>query len=331
MTTLYLCAAGNPEGVRLALEVNDTVQCWDRIVLLDDDPAKKGTNVFDVPVVGGFETLANHQTGDEAVNLVARSTTGREAARAKIESFGIPLVSLIHPSVDLRWATIGQATTIYAGCTISAMSTVGDHSVIFTQAVLGHGASLGVGAVLAPGAVVNARVRVGDRAYIGCNAAVLPDLEIGEGATVSACSAAVGDVTAGSTALGVPAEVMGGAKSVTPLACLDEDVGTTGPNPDTSVSLKKVQAIFAEVLNKPTIGSEVNFFDAGGSSKSALELQVALRDKLGVPVTIIDIFRFPSAGQLSTHLFGAPTKASVPTMEIMHRRRLLRLNRQADS
>ena len=179
MTTLYLCAAGNPEGVRLALEVNDAAQRWGRIVLLDDDPAKHGREILDVPVVGPFGTLADHQAGDEAVNLVARSTNGRDGARAKIESFGIPLVSLVHPSVDVRGATLGRAVTIYAGCTISALSTVGDHAVVFTQAVLGHGASLGAGAVLAPGAVVNARVRVGDRAYIGSNASVLPDLEVG--------------------------------------------------------------------------------------------------------------------------------------------------------
>ena len=99
MTTLYLCAAGNPEGVRLALEVNDAVPRWERIVILDDDPAKHGRKILDIPVVGPFAALADHRAGDEAVNLVARSTRGRDGARARIESFGIPLVSLIHPLV----------------------------------------------------------------------------------------------------------------------------------------------------------------------------------------------------------------------------------------
>ncbi len=304
MTTLYLCAAGNPEAVRLALEVNDASQRWDRIVLLDDDPAKHGLEIMEVPVVGPFGALADHQAGDEAVNLVARSTKGRDGARAKIESFGIALVSLIHPSVDLRGATLGRAVTIYAGCTISALSTVGDHAVVFTQAVLGHGASLGAGAVLAPGAVVNARVRVGDRAYIGSNASVLPDLEVGKEATVSACSAALGDVPAGCTALGVPAEIMGGPVSASPPAAAHEGVYKNEPSADASASLDEVKAIFAEILGKPSIGGDVNFFDAGGNSKQALELHVLLRSKLGVPLTIIDIFRFPSAGQLATHLFG---------------------------
>jgi len=321
MTTLYLCAAGNPDGVRLALEVNDADGRWDRIVLLDDDPAKQGQTILDVPVIGPFAALAEHRPGDEAVNLVARSTKGRDGAREKIESFGIPLASLVHPSVNTRGATLGRAVTIYAGCTISALSMVGDHSVIFTQAVLGHGASLGTGGVLAPGAVVNARVQVGDRAYIGANATVLPDLEVGAEATVSACSAAVGDVPSGCIALGVPAEIMGGPEPAMPAGVAQLDLHEGEARADALDALKAVQAIFAELLGRPSIASDVNFFDAGGTSKQALELQIALRGRLGVPVTIVDIFRFPSPGRLAAHLFGGAGTAVRPSRAEMRRRR----------
>ena len=52
MTTLFLCAASNPEAVRLALEVNDALKRWDRIVLLDDDPAKQGQEILGVVLRG---------------------------------------------------------------------------------------------------------------------------------------------------------------------------------------------------------------------------------------------------------------------------------------
>jgi carbonic anhydrase/acetyltransferase-like protein (isoleucine patch superfamily) len=318
MTTLYLCAAGNPEAVRLALTVNDAKQRWDRIVLLDDDPTKHGREVMGVPVAGPFGAIADHQDGDEAVNLVARSTKGRDGARVKIENFGIPLVSLVHPTVDLRGTTLGRAVTIYEGSVISALSTVGDHAVIFTQAVLGHGASLGAGAVLAPGAVVNARVRIGDRAYIGSNASVLPDLVIGTEAMVSACSAVLFDVPDGCTALGVPAEVMGGPISMVPQTQAHENP----PGTDASAFLAEVQAIYAEILGIPSIGSEVNFFHAGGNSMQAVELKVMLSDKLKVPVTIVDIFRFPCPARLASHLFGGGSKPSRPSMAAMRQRRL---------
>ncbi|MHA6326138.1 phosphopantetheine-binding protein [Roseivivax sp. CAU 1753] len=300
MTTLYLCAAGNPEAVRLALTVNDAEQRWNRIVLLDDDPVKHGREIMGVPVAGPFTLLADHRDGDAAVNLVALSTRGRDGARAKIESFGIPLVSLVHPSVDLRGTTLGRAVTIYDGSVISALSTVGDHAVVFTRAVLGHGATLGAGAVLAPGAVVNARVRIGDRAYIGSNASVLPDLVVGQEATVGACSAVLFDVPAGSTALGVPAEIMGGQTSSVP----DTAARKYAPDSDAPALLAEVQAIYADILGLPSVGSDVNFFHAGGNSMRAMELRVSLSEKLGMPVRIVDIYRFPTPGKLASHLSG---------------------------
>ncbi|MCC5988225.1 MAG: hypothetical protein JJT95_11130 [Pararhodobacter sp.] len=316
MSTLYLCAAGNPEGVRLALEVNEAAGRWQRIVLLDDEPSLHGQEILGVRVVGPFAALAGHEPGDEAVNLVARTARGRDGARAKIEGFGISLASLIHPTVNLRGATLGRAVTLYEGCVISALSSLGDHAVVFTRAVLGHGASLGAGATLAPGAVVNARVRVGARAYIGTNAAVLPDLAVGEDATVSACSAVVGDVPAGCTALGVPAEIMGGnmGAAVAPAPCGGD-----------AASADEVRAVFAEVLGLPAVGGDAGFFDSGGNSKLALELQRLLGQRLGVAVSIVDIFRYPSPARLAAHLFaGAGPPAQPGRAELIRRRRARR-------
>jgi len=295
MSTLFLCAAGNPEGVRLALEVNAHEKSWERIVVLDDDVAKQGSDILGVPVIGGFDALSSHQEGDQAVNLVARSTAGRNGARKKIESYGIKLVSLVHPSIDLSYSTVGRALTIYEGCTVSALSTIGDHSVIFTQAVLGHGATLGQGAVLAPGAVINARVQVGARAYVGTNATVLPDLSVGEGATVSACSAVVGDVPENGTMMGVPAELINA----------DPDAETSDTQVRYSFSQDDILRSFALVLRKPDLSAEDNFFDFGGSSKRALDLDAELQRSIGIRVPIVEIFRFPKPRQLADHLLDS--------------------------
>ena len=312
MTTLYLCGAGNPEGVRLALRVAEASSRWDRLVVLDDDPGKHGGALMDVAVIGGFERLADHRAGDEAVNLVARTTSGRDRARARIEAFGIPLTSLIDPSIDTRGVTLGRGVTVYAGATLSALGVVADHAVVFTQAVLGHGARLGEGAVLAPGAVVNARVQVGARAYVGANATVLPDLEVGVGATVSACSAAVGDVPPGETVIGVPAQALGGAESAGGAA-----------SERTAVPLSAVCACFAEVIGCSSVGSDDNFFDAGGSSKAALVLQRRLEVRLAMPVGLLDLFRFPTPARLAAHLGGGQvlSGAEPSRAEIRRRRR----------
>ena len=309
MGTLYLCAAGNPDGVRLAIEVNEVEQRWDQIVILDDDPSKLGVEIMGVPVVGPFSKLSDHKAGDEAVNLVARSTKVRDRVRAIIEDFGISLVSLVHPTVDIRGATIGRAVTVYAGCTVSALSTVGDHSVVFTQAVLGHGASLGNGAVIAPGGVVNARVQVGDRAYIGSNASVLPDLTVGKDATVSACSAAIGDIPEGATALGVPAEVMGGS-SIMPTQ-----------DADTQAIASDLSSVFGVVLGVQAYSNDMNFFEAGGNSKQALDVRQAIQDKLGFSISVVDMFRCPSPALMASHLGGSANGSIHQSRAAMRKRR----------
>lgn len=221
MRTLYLCGASNPEGVRLALRVDEAEDRWDRLVLLDDDPDRHGTEVLGVPVAGPFALLATADPGaDEVVNLVARTTAGRQAARERIAAFGMPFAGLIHPGVDIEGAELAADAIVYRNATIGPHARVGESTVVFMGGVVGHGSTVGHGCVIAPNAVVNARVTIGDRVYVGTNASILPDLWIGADATLGAGSAVMCDVPFGTTVMGVPAKAL-----PTPSARRDPPVG----------------------------------------------------------------------------------------------------------
>jgi len=210
MKTLYLCGGGNPEGVRLALTINRASCRWERIVLLDDDPTKHGRSVLGVEVAGPFQMLeAASAESDEVVNLVARTTTRRQAAFDKLRVFGIPFATLIHPGVDTAGVTLGANITSYQNAIFCALSTVAEGSAIFPAAVVGHGCHVGRGCVIAPGAVVNARVEVGEGVYVGTNASILPDLKVGAWATIGSNSAVIEDVPPGALVMGVPAQMLG--------------------------------------------------------------------------------------------------------------------------
>jgi sugar O-acyltransferase (sialic acid O-acetyltransferase NeuD family) len=209
MTTLYLCGAGNPEGVRLALNINRAQSRWDRIIVLDDDPSKHGQSILGVEIPGPFTLLEKANPGSSEVsNMVARTTKGRQAALRKIEAYGLPFASLIDPGVDMMGVDVGKDITIYRGVLFCANATVDEGSVFFAGAIVGHGCRLGRCCIVAPGAVINARVELGDGVYIGTNASILPDLKIGPWATVGANSAVVQDVPAGATVMGVPAQLL---------------------------------------------------------------------------------------------------------------------------
>lgn len=209
MATLYLCGAGNSEGVRLALTINRQQSRWDRIVILDDDPAKHGQSILGVEIAGPFALLEGaHDASDEVANLVARSAVKRWAARERIEGYGLPFATLINPGVETTGADFGRDVIAYQNATIGSLSTIGEGTVVFMGGVAGHGSKLGRGCIIAPNAVINARVQMGDGVYIGSNAAILPEVTVGSWATIAAGSLVSQSVPVGATVMGVPGKIM---------------------------------------------------------------------------------------------------------------------------
>lgn len=326
MSTLYLCGVGNAEGIRLALRVNEALSRWQRIVLLDDDAGTHGMHKLGLPVSGAFDLLAQADAqADAVVNLVTRTTPGRERARARIAAFGVPFASLVHPGVDLLGTELDDGVTIYHLASIGAEAQVARSSVVLVGGVVGHGARIGEGCVIAPGAVVNARVQLGPRVYVGANASILPDLHIGEGATIAGNTLVVDHVPAHATVLGVPGtllDVRAGpgrwAEAAPP--------PLSGPGADGVETLQQtLLQLFASVLDHESVAPQRNFFDAGGNSLKALQLCRLVNERLGVAIDAIDLYRHPTVHDLVRHLRGSP-----PPVEATHagqRRAALRLER----
>ena len=209
MSTLYLCGAGNSEGVRLAMNVAKDKAPLERIVLLDDDATKRGQDVLGVPIEGPFAALCDADPEcDRVVNFVARTTAQRWAARARIAAHGLRFANLVHRGVDLFGAQVPEDAVIYHNATIGPLVTLGEGSVVFMGGIVGHGSTVGRGCIVGPNAVVNARVRIGDGVYIGANATILPEVKIGSWATIAAGSLVVRDVPDGATILGVPGRIV---------------------------------------------------------------------------------------------------------------------------
>jgi sugar O-acyltransferase (sialic acid O-acetyltransferase NeuD family) len=208
MTTLYLCGAGNSEGVRLAQTINQKQSRWDRIVLLDDDPSRRGQTILGVEIAGPFALLEQAWDSDEVANLVARTTVKRWAARCKIEDYGLSFATMINPDVETAGAEFGRDTIVYRNAAIGPLVSMGEGSVVFMGGVVGHGSKLGRGCVVAPNAVINARVRMGDGVYVGSNATILPEVKIGSWVTIGAGTVVTNNVPDGETVMGVPGKTV---------------------------------------------------------------------------------------------------------------------------
>ncbi len=302
MVDLYLCGAGNSEGVRLAQVVNAARRQFDRIVLLDDDVNKLGHRLLDVVVSGRFDALASADPRQaRAVNLIARTTARRAAAAARIANYDIPCATLLHPGVDAAWAEVGTGVLIYEQAVVSPETSIGDDSVVFMRAVVGHESRVGRGCVIAAGVVLNARVVLGDRVYVGSNASILPEVRVGAGATIGANTLVIADVPPGATVVGVPGQVL---PAVDAQPAADEC-----PPPAYPVAPEleaKVAAAWAEVLGRDPedLPATVNFAQLGGTSLQALRILELLRQRHGLAVPVPTFYRFPTVRAFATHLVG---------------------------
>ncbi len=304
MKTLYLCGAGNSEGVRLALTINRKYKRWDHIYVLDDDVSKVGQSRLGVEIVGPFSTLKDCDPGaTEVCNLVARTCTGRWGARSKIADYGIPFAPLINPDVDTEGVAYGQDILAYQNATLGPEVSLGEASVVFMGAVVGHESQVGQCCVVAANAVLNARVELGDGVYVGTNASILPEITIGPWATIGAGSVVLQDVPAGTTVMGVPAiplfatNVEGPRDSHT-VASTGAASGAGGTEPQTEVE-QTLFNIWKKAFNRNDLSIHDSFLDLGGDSLMAVNMVFAIREAFQVDVPLNELFEAMTVSKLA--------------------------------
>jgi sugar O-acyltransferase (sialic acid O-acetyltransferase NeuD family) len=305
--TLYLCGAGNSEGVRLAHTINRAEDRWDRILLLDDDETKRGESRIGVEIVGSLDLLRDPGEGVvEIANLVARTTQGRAAVRERLLAFDLPFATLISPNVDVEGVEYGQDLIVYQNATLGPEVTIGEGTVVFMGGVLGHECRVGNCCVIASNAVLNARVELADRVYVGTNATILPETKVGEGSTVGAGSVVLEDVPPGVTVMGVPAEIIAyrdaqdiPTESFAEFHPLSQSVAPL----ETRIEIEEqLTQIWKEALALQEIDREENFFQIGGDSLRACKVRNAVEQTTGTDLHLTDLFRFPTVRSLAEHI-----------------------------
>lgn len=169
--------------------------------VFDDDPAKWGTRVLGVEVVGGVGAIAEHPYAHGVVaigdNRVRRAVAGK---------VGLRWVTAVHPGAHVdASAAIGPGSVVFAGAVVQPGAVIGGHVVVNTGVIVEHDCALGDFSQAASGTTLAGGVQVGEGAMLGVGTAVIPGVRIGPWATVGAGSVVVRDLPGGVVAYGVPA------------------------------------------------------------------------------------------------------------------------------
>ncbi len=171
------------------------------VALVDDDPARHGSEVLGVPV-GGASAAALADAGAAAVLAI-----GDNEVRARLGSgAACPFATVVHPGAMVH-ATVdlGDGTVVFAGAVIQPDARLGRHCIVNTSASIDHDCVLGEAVHIAPGTRLGGDVTLEDAVFLGVGAVVAPGVRIGAGTVVGAGASVVRDLPPGITAVGVPA------------------------------------------------------------------------------------------------------------------------------
>lgn len=171
--------------------------------IFDDDPAKQGTQLAGVRIVGKCADIIDHPRRPTVIAV------GNNRIRKQIsEQFDLDWGTVIHPSAVIdSTAKLGHGSVVMAGAVIQADVQMGDHGIINTGATVDHDCQLGAFFHVAPGTHIAGHCEIGEGAFLGIGVSMIPSRRVGDWTTVGAGAAVVCDLPAGVVATGVPAKI----------------------------------------------------------------------------------------------------------------------------
>jgi sugar O-acyltransferase (sialic acid O-acetyltransferase NeuD family) len=179
------------------------------VAVIDDDPARWGTEFLGVPVLGPLEEVSGHEDWD--VVLCAGSGAVRRALRDRLAGCEVVpdrYATVVHPRASVGVScSVGAGSILLAGAVLTADARIGSHVVVMPNAVLTHDVSVADFATITAGVLLAGGVHVEAAAYLGQGCSARGGVTVGAGAVVGMGAVVLSDVPDGTTVVGVPARV----------------------------------------------------------------------------------------------------------------------------
>jgi sugar O-acyltransferase (sialic acid O-acetyltransferase NeuD family) len=193
--------------------INRVAPSWDLLGFLDDDPARQGTLVDGLPVLGPTSAVGDHP---EAHVLVCTGRpTNYVSRRAIVERLALDEdrhPAIVHPMASVGASCrVGAGSVLLAGVVLTADAVVGRHVAVMPQVVLTHDTRVDDWATLGSGVRVGGGCRIEENAYIGASASIREGLTIGARAMIGMAAVVTSDIPAERLWFGAPARDEGPA------------------------------------------------------------------------------------------------------------------------
>ena len=194
---------GGGQGAQQVMEIFAARGDRTAVGIVDDDDARWGSSVDDVPVVGGAERLEQlfaAGTFDSAIVAISTSIAARRKFRALLRRLEIPMTNAIDPTARIaRDVRMGGGNVVCAFCHFGAGTVIGDNNFISAYNSLDHHNVLGSDGSTGPGCMTSGDVRLGDGVRLGTGIFVEPHVVLGDDVRVASGAIITSSVPAGHT------------------------------------------------------------------------------------------------------------------------------------
>ena len=175
---------------------------------LDDDAAKTGTTILDIPVIQTIESFILRKETARAICAVGENKNRKELS-VRLAASPLEWITAVHPAAWIHSSVrLGEGTIVFAGAVIQPDTVLGAHCIVNTGALIDHDSVIGNFCHLAPGCRITGGVSVGEGAFLGAGATVIPGVVIGSWSAIGAGSTVIRDIPPGATAVGSPARII---------------------------------------------------------------------------------------------------------------------------
>lgn len=195
----------HPDAV---IQDRDGEWCKPRVVgYLDDDDAKHGQELHDVPILGGIEWAEAHP--GEAVFIGMGFPRTREKVANRLKATGVWFPSFVSP--DARIADdckVGEGVFVSSGVISTFDCALGAFTLLNLNVTFGHDSVIGEFGNLNPGTTISGESTIGRCVDFGANSTLIQGKSIGDYAVIGAMACVTKDIPDYATAVGVPAKVI---------------------------------------------------------------------------------------------------------------------------
>lgn len=211
MNDIVIYGAGGlgSELLEIIEEINAAQPTWNFLGFVDDGMVAGGT-VCGYPLLGNHCFFRSHsrRTG---VLLGFADCAAKEDAYEKITAFcpNFYFPAIVHPySYISPRAVLEEGVVIARFCSVNVNARIGKCALISNKSEVNHDSIIGDFSSLMPSVNISGNVTIGERAFIGVQAAVLQGRKLGIGAVVGMGSMVLSDVPEGCTVVGSPAKII---------------------------------------------------------------------------------------------------------------------------